>query len=171
MYEDTNKPSELNSTDAANPENNLFSAEENEALRICFELQGKELLHCWQTVLDPSDDLPHYLLRQLEQMKKFSTRLELPWDEFIPILYKALALYFIHSQEINARKRALFLTTEMMSIFAFLMQNGTFIHRMSGFYHQQICLLEKWMDENKENLSSEVEGEHKPVVVGPNIQK
>ena len=171
MNEDTNKPSEVNSTDATNLENNLFSVEENEALRVYFERQGEELLNCWKNNLGSSDDLSHYLLRQLEHMKKFCTRMELPWDEFIPILYKALALYFIHSPEPNMRKRALFLTTEMMNTFVFLMQNGTFISKMSCFYHQQICLLKKWLDENKEELSSNTTGEHKPVTGEANIEK
>lgn len=158
MYEDTNKASEETPLDdAVNQTMQAFSAEENEALRIYFERQGQELLNSWKKELTPRDDLPHYLLRYLKTTKKFYTRIELPWSEFIPILYKALTLYFIHQAE-NAelRKKTLSLTTTLISTILFFSENKKIISGMARLNHEQIGLLEKWIKENaKETPFSE----------------
>lgn len=86
-----------------------ISTEEMEALRIYFERYSQEMLTSFRLNLSSTDDLPHFLLRQLEKTKDLFSTLEQPWSRYIPILYQALALYFIHVPEQKKRQKYLLL--------------------------------------------------------------
>ena len=87
--------------------------------------------------------------RKLEKSKALFSSLELPWERYIPILYQAFSLYFIHMNEPNTRLKALKLTSELMSAVVLLSQSGRLISQLTTFCHEESGMLKKWMDENK----------------------
>lgn len=138
---------ESSSADSKTPE--TIPAEEMEALRMYFERYAQEMLTSFQQNMHPGDDLPHYLLRRLEESKKLLASLELPWERYIPVLYRAFALYFIHVQDAGTRQKAMNLTSELMSVVVLLSQSHRLINHLRVFYHDQSVMLKKWIDENK----------------------
>lgn len=126
-----------------------ISAEEMTALKAYFERFVQEVLSSSRCKLNPGDDLPHYLFRKLEKSKALFSSLELPWERYIPILYQAFSLYFIHMNEPNTRLKALKLTSELMSAVVLLSQSGRLISQLTTFCHEESGMLKKWMDENK----------------------
>ena len=126
-----------------------IQAEEMEALRIYFERYAKEMLTSFRQNMHPGDDLPHYLLRRLEESKTLLASLELPWERYIPVLHRAFSLYFIHVQDVGTRQKALGLTSELMSVLVSLSQSRRFINDLCAYYHNQTVMLRKWMDENE----------------------
>ena len=126
-----------------------ISAEEMTALKAHFERFAQEVLSSSRCKLNPGDDLPHYLFRKLEKSKALFSSLELPWERYIPILYQAFSLYFIHMNEPNTRLKALKLTSELMSVVVLLSQSGRLISQLTTFCHEESGMLKKWMDENK----------------------
>lgn len=133
--------------DSKTPE--TIPAEEMEALRMYFERYAQEMLTSFQQNMHPGDDLHHYLLRRLEESKKLLASLELPWERYIPVLYRAVALYFIHVQDAGTRQKAMNLTSELMSVVVLLSQSHCLINHLRVFYHDQSVMLKKWIDENK----------------------
>lgn len=126
-----------------------ISAEEMTVLKAYFERFAQEVLSSSRCKLNPGDDLPHYLFRKLEKSKALFSSLELPWERYIPILYQAFSLYFIHMNEPNTRLKALKLTSELMSAVVLLSQSGRLISQLTTFCHEESGMLKKWMDENK----------------------
>lgn len=126
-----------------------ISSEEMTALKAYFERLAQEMLSSSRCKLNSGDDLPHYLFRKLEKSKALFSSLELPWERYIPILYQAFALYFIHMNEPNTRLKALKLTSELMSAVVLLSQSGRLINQLTTFCHEESEMLKKWMDENK----------------------
>ena len=126
-----------------------ISAEEMTALKAYFERFAQEVLSSSRCKLNPGDDLPHYLFRKLEKSKALFSSLQLPWERYIPILYQAFSLYFIHMNEPNTRLKALKLTSELMSAVVLLSQSGRLISQLTTFCHEESGMLKKWMDENK----------------------
>ena len=84
-------------------------------------------------------------------MKTLLTKLELPWDRYIPILHYGFVLYLQRVESSDSRTKAAKLTTDLMSCVAFLSQSGRLINNMAGFYNQQITDLEKLIEEVKSN--------------------
>ncbi|MBD3591441.1 hypothetical protein [Bacteroides sp. GM023] len=126
-----------------------ISSEEMTALKAYFERLAQEMLSSSRCKLNSGDDLPHYLFRKLEKSKALFSSLELPWERYIPILYQAFSLYFIHMNEPNTRLKALKLTSELMSAVVLLSQSGRLINQLTTFCHEESEMLKKWMDENK----------------------
>lgn len=126
-----------------------ISTEEMEAFRIYFERYAQEMLASFRQNLHTGDDLSHYLLRRLEESKTLLAKLELPWERYIPILYQALSLYFIHVQDGNTRQKTLNLTSELMSVVVLLSQSHRLINHLCTYYHNQTVMLKKWIDENE----------------------
>lgn len=126
-----------------------ISAEEMEAMRIYFERYAQEMLTSFRINLSPGDDLPHFLLRQLEHTKGLLSSLEKPWSRYIPILYRALSLYYIHVTDTSKRQLALNLTTDLMTVITQLSQSGRLISRLCAYYSNQSEILKKYMDESK----------------------
>lgn len=126
-----------------------IQAEEMEALRIYFERYAKEMLTSFRQNMHPRDDLPHYLLRRLEESKTLLASLELPWERYIPVLHRAFSLYFIHVQDVGTRQKALGLTSELMSVVVSLSQSHRLINHLCAYYHNQTVMLRKWIDENE----------------------
>lgn len=130
-----------------------ISTQEMKALEIYFEHYAQEVLASFRQKMSPGDDLPHYLLRQLEKSKTLLASLELPWERYIPVLYRAFSLYFIHAEDASARQKALNLTSDLMSVVVLLSQSGRLINHLCAYYHAEAENLRKWIDENAERKS------------------
>lgn len=98
-----------------------------------------------------TQDYRQYLLNQSKCMKTLLTRLELPWDRYLPILHYGFVLYLQRVEGTDCRKKTAKLTTDLISCVAYLSQSGRLINNMAGFYNQQITDLEKLIEEVKKN--------------------
>lgn len=126
-----------------------ISVEEMDALRIYFEHYSQEMLTSFRVNLSPEDDLLHFLQRQLVHTKSLLSSLEKPWDRYIPILYRAFSLYYIHVTDKNKRQLALNLSTELMSVIVLLSKSGRLLSRLCAYYSNQSEMLKKCMDDSK----------------------
>lgn len=95
----------------------------------------------------------HYLHRKLNYMKEMHTRLELPWVQYIPILYKSLALY-MHTYDGTVNfTRTMQQTAQLMECITFLSQSGRQFAMAADFYDKQIKEIEQEMRKaRKENI-------------------
>lgn len=141
------------------PEVNITSTEQtthqpsNEEQRVLNDEYFKEQSERIQEEFSKrsTQDYRQYLLNQSQCMKTLLTRLELPWDRYIPILHYGFVLYLQRVEGADCRKKTAKLTTDLMSCVAYLSQSGRLINNMAGFYNQQITDLEKLMEEAKKN--------------------
>lgn len=126
---------------------------QNEVIRVLNDEYFKEQAERIQDEFNKRNVQDHrqYLLNQSKRVKTLLTRLELPWDRYIPILHYGFVLYLQRVEGPNNRSKAAKLTTDLMSCVAYLSQSGQLIHNMAGFYDQQITDLEKLMEEAKKN--------------------
>ena len=126
---------------------------QNEEVRILNDEYFKEQSERIQEEFNKKnvEDHRQYLLNQSKCMKTLLTKLELPWDRYIPILHYGFVLYLQRVESSDSRTKAAKLTTDLMSCVAFLSQSGRLINNMAGFYNQQIIDLEKLMEEAKAN--------------------
>lgn len=90
-----------------------------------------------------------YLHRQLKYMKNLQTHLELPWQEYIPILYEAISLYVSQNENKKHSAKVIRLTTELLKCIIFLSNKGPLIAKTADFYDTQIKEIEHLMKEKK----------------------
>lgn len=126
---------------------------QNEEIRVLNDEYFKEQAERIQEEFNKRNVQDHrqYLLNQSKRVKTLLTKLELPWDKYIPILHYGFVLYLQRVEGPNNRSKAAKLTTDLMSCVAYLSQSGQLIHNMAGFYDQQITDLEQVMEEAKKN--------------------
>ena len=126
---------------------------QNEEIRVLNEEYFKEQSERIQEEFSKRnvEDYRQYLLNQSKCMKTLLTRLELPWDRYIPILHYGFVLYLQRVEGSDCRCKAAKLTTDLISCVAYLSQSGRLINKMAGFYNQQITDLEKLIEETKKN--------------------
>lgn len=126
---------------------------QNEEVRILNDEYFKEQAERIQEEFNKRNVQDHrqYLLNQSKRVKTLLTKLELPWDKYIPILHYGFVLYLQRVEGPNNRSKAAKLTTDLMSCVAYLSQSGQLIHNIAGFYDQQITDLEKLIEETKKN--------------------
>lgn len=126
---------------------------QNEATRVLNDEYFKEQSERIQEEFSKksTQDYRQYLLNQSKCMKTLLTRLELPWERYIPILHYGFVLYLQRVEGADCRKKTAKLTTDLMSCVAYLSQSGRLINNMAGFYNQQITDLEKLIEEAKKN--------------------
>ena len=126
---------------------------QNEEIRVLNDEYFKEQSERIQEEFSKRSTQDHrqYLLNQSKCMKTLLTRLELPWDRYIPILHYGFVLYLQRAEGADYKKKTAKLTTDLMSCVAFLSQSGRLINNMAGFYNQQITDLEKLIEEAKSN--------------------
>ena len=126
---------------------------QNEEIRVLNDEYFKEQSERIQEEFNKRNVQDHrqYLLNQSKCMKTLLTKLELPWDKYIPILHYGFVLYLQRVESSDSRTKAAKLTTDLMSCVAFLSQSGRLINNMAGFYNQQITDLEKLIEEAKSN--------------------
>ena len=140
------------------PDANIISTEQtthqssNEEQRVLNDEYFKEQSERIQEAFKKNiGDHRQYLLNQSKCMKTLLTKLELPWDKYIPILHYGFVLYLQRVENTDNRSKAAKLTMDLMSCVAYLSQSGRLINNMAGFYNQQIIDLEKLMEEAKKN--------------------
>ena len=126
---------------------------QNEEIRVLNDEYFKEQSERIQEEFNKKnvEDHRQYLLNQSKCMKTLLTKLELPWDRYIPILHYGFVLYLQRVENTDNRNKSAKLTMDLMSCVAFLSQSGRLINNMAGFYNQQIIDLEKLMEEAKKN--------------------
>lgn len=126
---------------------------QNEEIRVLNDEYFKEQSERIQEEFNKKNVQDHrqYLLNQSKCMKTLLTKLELPWDRYIPILHYGFVLYLQRVEGTDCRKNTAKLTTDLISCVAYLSQSGRLINNMAGFYNQQITDLEKLMEEAKKN--------------------
>ncbi len=125
---------------------------QNEGIRILNDEYFKEQSERIQEVFQKKniEDHRQYLLNQSKGMKTLLTKLEMPWDRYIPILHYSFVLYIQRVDGQDARVKAARLTTDLISCVTYLNQSGRLINNMAKYYDQQICDLEKMMAEKEQ---------------------
>lgn len=71
------------------------------------------------------------------------SRLQLPWYEYIPIMYSAFSLYLRKIENKKEVNKVLKQTSEVMACMAFLSKTGNLIINTASFYDKQIKEIEK----------------------------
>lgn len=87
----------------------------------------------------------YYLRHQLEGMKRMATQLELPWERYIPILFRSFANYMRHPDANASNSKTYQLTALLMECVTFLSQNKPMINALATIFDQQIKDLDKLM--------------------------
>lgn len=90
------------------------------------------------------------LQRMLENMNHLLLSLELPWERFIPILYRSFALYMRRPDENTNNRKAYQLSAQLMDSVVYLSQHTNLIHHIHLFCNMQIAALEKLKNEKVE---------------------
>lgn len=120
-----------------NTSNDAFFEEEAMRLKLAFsntkEGEGQHL----------------YLRHQLQCMKSLMSRLELPWDQYIPLLYRSFAYYTQWEEAKNVRNRNYRLSTVLMECVTFLSKSGRLIYSMAAYYDKQIKEVDQKIADNK----------------------
>lgn len=126
---------------------------QNEEVRVLNDEYFKEQSERIQEVFNKKniEDHRQYLLNQSKCMKTLLTKLELPWDRYIPILHYSFVLCIQRTEGQEGRTKAAKLSTDLMSCVAYLSQSGRLINNMADYYGQQIHDLEKLMEEAKKD--------------------
>lgn len=123
--------------------NEVFFKEEARRIREAFNNKSNEL------------DL-EYLRHQLKCMKSLATSLELPWDRFIPILFRSLTLY-MQQPDININKRKMVqLTAQLIDCITYLSQSGREINALAVYFDHQIDDLDNLLAKNEEQQGNSV---------------
>ena len=128
-------------------ENALTIAEES-----LNELFFEEEARLWAEVYGKQSDKPDLesLQRMLENMNHLLLSLELPWERFIPILYRSFALYMRHPDENTNNRKTYQLSAQLMDAVVFLSKNTSFIHSVHLCCNVQIAALKKLQDKEAE---------------------
>ena len=128
-------------------ENALTIAEES-----LNELFFEEEARLWAEVYGKQSDKPDLesLQRMSENMNHLLLSLELPWERFIPILYRSFALYMRHPDENTNNRKTYQLSAQLMDAVVFLSKNTSFIHSVHLFCNVQIAALKKLQDKEAE---------------------
>ena len=128
-------------------ENALTNAKESPN-EIFFEEEAR----LWAEVYGKQSDKPDLesLQRMLENMNHLLLSLELPWERFIPILYRSIALYMRRPDENTNNRKAYQLSAQLMDSVVYLSQNTNLIHHIHLFCNMQIAALEKLKNEKVE---------------------
>lgn len=79
-----------------------------------------------------------YLQHQLRYMKRIMTKLELPWDQYIPLLFRCFSRYMFQEESKSARNRNYYLSSDLMECITFLSQSGRLINNMAAYFDNQI---------------------------------
>ena len=97
-------------------ENALTIAEES-----LNELFFEEEARLWAEVYGKQSDKPDLesLQRMLENMNHLLLSLELPWERFIPILYRSFALYMRHPDENTNNRKTYQLSANSWTLLSF----------------------------------------------------
>ena len=125
-------------------ENALTNAKESPN-EIFFEEEAR----LWAEVYGKQSDKPDLesLQRMLENMNHLLLSLELPWERFIPILYRS---YMRRPDENTNNRKAYQLSAQLMDSVVYLSQNTNLIHHIHLFCNMQIAALEKLKNEKVE---------------------
>lgn len=112
----------------------------------------EEEARLWAEVYGKQSDKPDLesLQRMLENMNHLLLSLELPWERFIPILYRSFALYMRRPDENTNNRKAYQLSAQLMDSVVYLSQNTNLIHHIHLFCNMQIAALEKLKNEKVE---------------------
>ncbi|KKB58334.1 hypothetical protein [Parabacteroides gordonii] len=107
-----------------------------------FEEESMRIKQAFSNTKQGEDQLL-YLRHQLQCVKTFLTRLELPWDKYIPLLFRGFACYLQCEERKSVRSKNYRLSAELMECVAFLSQSGRLINSMANYYDKQIKEVEK----------------------------
>ena len=110
-----------------------------------FKEEALRLKETFFQIHDP--DQLQGLRNHLQKIKTLITKLELPWEKYIPIMYKALVPYHQKIKEKDAQIDTLGLATELMTCITFLSQNGKLISHTAIFFDNQIAELDRKLEE------------------------
>lgn len=125
-------------------ENALTIAKENST-----EFFYEEEARLWAEVLGNQIDPPdlEFLQHRLENIDHLMRTLELPWNRFIPILYRSFALYMCHPEETTGNRKAYQLSVQLMDAIVYLSQHTSLIHQIHQFCIIQLADLKQIKEE------------------------
>ena len=110
---------------------------------IFFKEEARRIYEAFPNVNDP--DPMHCLRTQLDYMKMIMSRLTLPWDRFIPVLFRSFTIYMKYSGESTISSKAYQNAVLLMDCMSFLSQQGAIINNSVTFLDYQIKELDKLM--------------------------
>lgn len=111
---------------------------------IFFKEEARRIYEAFPNANDP--DPMHCLRTQLHYMKMILGRLTLPWDRFIPVLFRCFAIYMKHAeQQLTPESKAYQNAVLLMDCMSFLSQKGAIINNSVTFLDYQIKELDKLM--------------------------
>lgn len=136
---------QLNATNSQETINEIFYKEEARRFKESFlNTTGLE------------DDY-HYLHRQLKYIHRLYSKLQLPWHEFIPVLYNSFSLYLYKSENRSQFSQNIKLTTELMKCMVLFSKSGNLLANTINFYCNQIKDIECLMKEKEEQATPQVQ--------------
>lgn len=110
----------------------------SEITKDFLEKYGAYYLDYSKTILDKEDDIPHFLLRRLEEMKSILIHLNLAWKDTTPMVHQGFMLYAEGHTGKNERKKLINYSTNLINSMTFFAQNTKVIHNLLLFYDNQI---------------------------------
>lgn len=124
--------------------NALTIAKENST-----EIFYEEEARLWAELYGKQFDQPDldFLQRKLEKMNHLMTSLELPWDSYIPVLFRSFTTYMRHSDNNMDNQKVLQLSAQLIDAIVLLSQNTLFIHHLHLFCTTQIVEIKKLKEE------------------------
>ena len=108
---------------------------------IFFKEEARRIYEAFPNSTDP--DQLHHLHYQLQCIKMLLTHLVLPWDRFIPVLFRSFAIYMKHSNELTANPKVYQHATQLIDCMSYLSQQNALISHMVSYFDYQIKELDK----------------------------
>lgn len=124
-------------TGISDSEQSVQMSEQNTSEIVFFEEEAVRLKRAFLNVEQGENQLL-YLRHQLKYMKSFFTKLELPWDQYIPLLFRSIPYYMIQEESRNVRNKNYRLSTELIDCITYLSQSGRLINNMASYFDEQI---------------------------------
>ena len=104
---------------------------------LFFKEEFRRLREAFAVTKDVTDPM-NYLCNSLSKLAEMMRALELPWERYIPILFRSFAIYMRYPDENVSSRKAYQLTALLMDSITYLSQNGKQIHDLRVFFEQQV---------------------------------
>lgn len=129
-------------TDTSEPGQTAQMFRQDKSQEVFFEEEAMRLKDVFPNTQQDENHL-FYLRHQLQCIKTLLTKLELPWDKYIPLLFRSFTFYMQRQEGSNIRNRNYYLSNELMECITYLSQSGKLINSTAAYYDKQIKDVEK----------------------------
>ena len=115
---------------------NILTLPQEAINEIFFKEEARRLYEIYPSTTDPEN--LHCLRQRLQAMKMVVAHLTLPWDRFIPVLFRSFAIFMKQTNELTANPKAYNHAAQLMDCMSFLSQQGALINHMVSYFDYQI---------------------------------